>query len=145
MCMRSLTYVDIRYMRFCLCQCKWSIDFIFHETNFENSKKLESIVNIFVVFKKISCQSKESLLSKQSPPFNSTPLFLEKILHPHFYCQIRGSQPHPFVKRGRKEGSNYDLLYSLKQFYLDDRCAEFVNQPVFIWFQSFVVVQLLIV
>ena len=30
-------------------------------------KKLPSIVNIFVFFIKISCRSKESLLSKKSP------------------------------------------------------------------------------
>ena len=34
--MRSLTYVDIKYMRFCLCQWKWVTDFIFHKANFEN-------------------------------------------------------------------------------------------------------------
>ena len=56
--MRSLTYVDIKYMRFCLSQ--WGPDFTFHKTNFENLKKLESIVIIFVFFIKISYQSKES-------------------------------------------------------------------------------------
>ena len=59
---------------------------LFHKTNFGNSRKLESIVNIFVLFIKISCQSKES------PPFGPTPPFLEKIFHPHPYCQIRGTQ-----------------------------------------------------
>ena len=33
---------------------------LFHKTNFGNSKKLESIVNIFVSFIKMPCQSKES-------------------------------------------------------------------------------------
>ena len=60
--MRSLTNVDIKYMRFCLCKWNWGTDFIFHKTNFGNSKKLESIVNILVFFIKISCQSKESPL-----------------------------------------------------------------------------------
>ena len=57
----------------------------------KKKKKLQIIVNIFVFFIKISCQSKESPLSKQSP-FSPTPPFLEKIFHPHPYCQIRGSQ-----------------------------------------------------
>ena len=56
--MRSLTYADIKYMHFCLGQ--WGPDFTFHKTNFENLKKLESIVIIFVFFIKISYQSKES-------------------------------------------------------------------------------------
>ena len=54
------------YMHFCLCKWNWCTDFIFHRTNFGNSKKLESIVNIFVFFIKISCQSKESPLPKHS-------------------------------------------------------------------------------
>ena len=61
--LRSLTYVDIKYMRFCLWKWNWGTDFIFHKTSFGTSKKLESIVNIFVFFIKISCQSKEF------PPF----------------------------------------------------------------------------
>ena len=66
--MRNLTYVDIKYMCFCLSQWKWGSDFIFHKISFKNLKKLERIVNIFVFFIKISCQSKEPSLSKQSPP-----------------------------------------------------------------------------
>ena len=46
---------------------------------FENFKKLQSIVNIFVFFIKLSCQTKVFR-------------FLEKFFHPHPYCQIRGSQ-----------------------------------------------------
>ena len=63
----------------------------FKQNHFENLKKLQSIVNIFVFFVKISCQSKESPLSKQSP-FSPIPSFLEKIFHPHPYCKIRESQ-----------------------------------------------------
>ena len=88
--MRSLTYVDIKYM----CFCKWNWGTDFHKTNFENSKKLESIVNIFVFFIKISCQNKKSSLSKPSP-FKPTPPFLEKMFHPHSYCQVRGTQSPP--------------------------------------------------
>ena len=65
--MRSLTYMDIKYMRFCLCKGNWGTDFIFRKTNFGNSKKLESIGNVFV-FIKISCQSKEP-----PPPFLNNP------------------------------------------------------------------------
>ena len=46
---------------------------------FENFKKLQSIVNIFVFF--ITFMSNQSIS-----------LFLEKFFHPHPYCQIRGSQ-----------------------------------------------------
>ena len=44
-------------------------DFIFHKTNFGNSTKLESIVNILVFFIKIPHQSKES-----HPFLNNLPL-----------------------------------------------------------------------
>ena len=40
----------------CLSVCMYVCMCIFHKTNFENSKKLENIVNIFDFFK-ISCQS----------------------------------------------------------------------------------------
>ena len=36
-------YVDIRYMRFCLCKWNWGIDFVFHKTNFENSKNWKAL------------------------------------------------------------------------------------------------------
>ena len=73
---------------------------------FANSKKLESIVDSFVFCIKISCQSKESPLSKESPSFSPTPPFLEKIFHLHPYCQTTGSQsppphsPHPHFVKG---------------------------------------------
>ena len=88
------------YMHFCLCKWNWGTDFNNSIlTNFDNSEKLESIVNIFLLFIKISCQSKEfSALSKQ-PSFSLTPPFLEKIFHPHLYCQIRGTQS-PLYKGG---------------------------------------------
>ena len=60
---------------------------------------MENTVNIFAFFrKKKSCQSKESPLSEQSllseqSPFSPAPLFLEKIFHPHSYCQIRSLSP----------------------------------------------------
>ena len=57
---------------------------MFKKNNFENLEKLKSIVNIFVVFIKISSQSKES-------PFQSNPSLLETF-RPHPYCQVRGSQ-----------------------------------------------------
>ena len=36
---------------FCLCHLKWGSDFIFQKTNFENARKLESIVNICLFYK----------------------------------------------------------------------------------------------
>ena len=111
--MRSLTYVNIKYVHFCLYQWKWGTNFMFQK----NPKKpLQIIVNIFVFFIKISYQSKESPLSKQSP-FSPTPPFLEKIFHPHPYCQIRGSQYLLY-----KGGLNHDLnvlkvTFHFIQFY----------------------------
>ena len=55
---------------------KWGTNFIFQKNNFENLKKLQSIV-IFVFFIKVSCQGKKSL-SKHLLPFTPTPTFLEK-------------------------------------------------------------------
>lgn len=93
--MRSLTYKNIKCMRFSLYQWKWGFNFIFQKNNFENLKMLQRIVNII----KFLCQSKESLLSEQYPlskePLlskwfpSSTPLFLEKIFYSKPYCQIR--------------------------------------------------------
>ena len=53
--MRSLTYVDIKYMCFYLCKENWGTDFIFHKTDVQNPKKLENNVIIFVFFMKTSC------------------------------------------------------------------------------------------
>ena len=63
-----LTYMNIKYIRFYVYQGKWGTDFIFPRNNFENLK-LQRIENIFICFIKLSCQSKESPLSKQSLPF----------------------------------------------------------------------------
>ena len=53
------------------------------KNDFENFKKLQGLANILVFLIKISCQSKESALSKWSA-FSLTPPFLEKkIFHPH--------------------------------------------------------------
>ena len=79
--MISLTCVNIEYMNFCFCQWKWNTDLIFRKTDFNNSKKLESIVNVFVFFIKASFQSKEF------PPFLNNPAISSLI------------QPHPFWKK----------------------------------------------
>ena len=55
-------------MGFCLSKCNWGTDFTFDKTDFENSKKLESIVSIFAFFIKFLCQSKESPLFLDNPP-----------------------------------------------------------------------------
>ena len=56
-------------MLFCFYQWQWGADLIFQKKYFETLKKLKTIVNIFVLFIRISCQTKESPLSKQSPLF----------------------------------------------------------------------------
>ena len=48
----------------------------------KNKKNLKSIVNIFVFFIKISCQSKESPLSRESPPLVHPTLSRKNILSP---------------------------------------------------------------
>ena len=66
---------------------------------------------------KISCQSKESRPFLDNPTFIPTPPFLEKILHPHPYCQIRGTQS-PFIKRAGWGGGG--LNYVLFLFFIID-------------------------
>ena len=83
---RGLTNVNIKYIRFWLCQWKRDTDFMLQK-------------NYFVICKKIWCQSKEPPLpplSKQFP-FSPTPPFLEKIYHPHPYCHTWGTQDS-FIK-----------------------------------------------
>ena len=70
----------------------------FKKYNFENLKKLQNIVNIFLFFIKISCQSKEFPLSKQSP-FTSTPPFPENYFIPTFNHKLQDII-HSFLKRG---------------------------------------------
>ena len=67
---------------------------------FENLKKLESVVNSFAFSIKISCQSKEFPLSKQSPLFSPTPPFLEKIFHPPPPLPTSPPPPIPLCKGG---------------------------------------------
>ena len=71
--MRSLTYMNTKYMIFCFHQLKWDTDSTFQKHNVENLRNLKSLVNVFVFFVKIWCESKESPLSKQCPPFAPTP------------------------------------------------------------------------
>ena len=87
----------IKYMHFCLLLVKMWYR-IFQKTNFQNSKKLESIVNIFVFLEKLHVRAKNPPLSKQSL-FILTPPFLEKSFYPP-YCQIREVNPPPLFKRG---------------------------------------------
>ena len=84
---RGLTNVNIKYIRFWLCQWKRDTDFMLQK-------------NYFVICKKIWCQSKEPPppFSKQFP-FSPTPPFLEKIYHPHPYCHTWGTQTPLLYKR----------------------------------------------
>ena len=43
---------------------------------------------------------KSFMSSKESLPFLTIAPFLEKIFHPHPYCQIRGTQSPLFIKGG---------------------------------------------
>ena len=86
-----ITYVDIKYV--------YAFLPLAVKMDLENSKKLESIVNIFVFCIKFSCQSKESSLFKQSLPFSPTPPFLEKIFHPTLITKLEQVNP-PLCKGG---------------------------------------------
>ena len=83
---------------------------IFRKNAYENLKKLESIL-IF--------------LSKDLPvlsnlPFSPTPFSLEKIFHPHPYCQIKESSsfdplPPPFFFLGGG-GRGFELSYKIHDY-----------------------------
>ena len=83
----------IKSMRFWLYQGKWGTNFIvpkiLKKKKKKKKKKEQGIVHIFVFFShKFHVKAKNRLLSPTAP-------FLEKIVHPHPYCQIRGSQSPP--------------------------------------------------
>ena len=113
----------------------------FKRNNFENLKKLQSIVNIFVFFIKISRQNKESPPFLNNHSFSTrNPPFLKRVFQPHPYCQIRGSQS-PLCQGGGFElcripyissiilfdKANIDLLYRLNYEAFD---------RMFTWFTS---------
>ena len=93
-------------MHFASCSEDGALILYLKKNNFENFRKLQGIVNIFVFFIKISCQSKESPFLNNPPLVQPLPflkkyfiptLFLEKIFHPR---QIRGSQSSPYKGEG---------------------------------------------
>ena len=96
---------------------KWSTKVIFQKNNFENLKNLQSFVNIFAFFIKISCQGIESPLSKQSTTLSLTPPCLEKKDHFHPFGQIRESQA-PLHKGGGgiRTMTCFEVFWSLKGF-----------------------------
>ena len=86
----------IKYKHFCLLLVKmWHC--IFQKTNFQNSKKLESIVNIFVFLEKLHVRAK-------IPPFLNNPSlfqpypFQKKVFIP-LIAKLEKSIP-PLCKRG---------------------------------------------
>ena len=100
---------------------KWSTKVIFQKNNFENLKNLQSFVNIFAFFIKISCQGIESPLSKQSTTLSLTPPCLEKKDHFHPFGQIRESQA-PL----HKGGGEFELWHVLKSFEVS-RVSKFLK------------------
>ena len=104
---------------FVLYQWKWSTKVTFQKNYFENLKNLQSFVNIFAFFIKISCQSIEFPLSKQSTTLSLTPLCLEKKDHFHPFGQVRESQA-PLYKGGGGGGGRtltcFEVFWSLKGF-----------------------------
>ena len=98
---------------FVLYQWKWSTKVTFQKNYFENLKNLQSFVNIFAFFIKISCQSIEFPLSKQSTTLSLTPLCLEKKDHFHPFGQVRESQA-PLCKGG---GGGYRTMTCFEVFW----------------------------
>lgn len=121
---RSLTYVNIRYIRFCLYQRKWGTNFMFQKNWFWKFKKFGKHLNIF-------CRFYKNFMLKNPPflcnfPFSPTTLFLEKIFHFHPYCQVLETRS-PLWKEGVLElwvyliespqiCSNIAQLYKIKVF-----------------------------
>ena len=64
--------------------------------NFRNSKKLETIVNIFIFLLKISCQSKES------PPLVQPHHFLKKYFIATIIAKLEELTPSSFSNGGRQ-------------------------------------------
>ena len=95
---------------------KWSTKVIFQKNNFENLKNLQSFVNIFAFFIKISCQGIESPLSKQSTTLSLTPPCLEKKDHFHPFGQIRESQAPLHKGGGIRTMTCFEVFWSLKGF-----------------------------
>ena len=77
--MRSLTFQNTKYMRFCLYQWKWGTGFIF---TLKIKKKMESILIFLSFFIKLLCQSKESPLSKNSLLYSNPFLSRKKYFNP---------------------------------------------------------------
>ena len=109
---------------FVLYQWKWSTKVTFQKNYFENLKNLQSFVNIFAFFIKISCQSIEFPLSKQSTTLSLTPLCLEKKDHFHPFGQVRESQA-PLYKGGGG-GGGVELWHFLK-FFEVSRVSKFLK------------------
>ena len=72
-------------MRFCLYQGILGTNFIFRKSIFKIKKKLQKHCRFYENF--MAKQTSPSFLN--NPLFSPTPPFLEKIFHPHPYCQIR--------------------------------------------------------
>ena len=66
--MRSLIYVNVKYLHFPLCQWKRGTDFMFQRSGFKNLKELERILIFFHIKVKTPC-----------PPFLKNPLFSPKL------------------------------------------------------------------
>ena len=93
--------------------------FYFKKIILKIEKELLSTVYVFVFFYK-------KFMSKQRippfytiPPFSPTLPFLEKIFHPHPYCQIRGSQS-PLKRRSLNNG------YVRQHLFLKTTCINLI-------------------
>ena len=99
---------------------KWSTKVIFQKNNFENLKNLQSFVNIFAFFIKISCQGIESPLSKQSTTLSLTPPCLEKKIISTLLAKLEKVKHHSIKGGGGGGGIRtmtcFEVFWSLKGF-----------------------------
>ena len=109
---------------FVLCLWKWSTKVIFQKNNFENLKNLQSFVNIFAFFIKISCQGIESPLSKQSTTLSLTPPCLEKKIISTLLAKLEKVKHHSIKGGGR--GGEFELWHVLKSFEVS-RVSKFLK------------------
>ena len=108
--MRSLTYVDIKHMCFCLCQWKQGTDL-----------RIQNIyIYIFLYFIKISCQTtKESPLSKQSslPPSVQPHPFQKKYFIPTVIANLQ--EVNPSLCKGGQDLNYANAFWNL--YYLSNK------------------------
>ena len=87
-------------MRFCL-YVEMGYWFIFWKIKIK-FKKTGKNFNIFVCYKNFMSKLESLPIFPNNPLISSTPFFLGKTFHPHFYCQIRWKHNPPSLIKGEE-------------------------------------------